>query len=143
LTQCFDFRIVKFEGLFANISNLDYNEKERLLAIATNKGHVNLYRCEDSTQSLDLFNFQLLEDYDCVAKVHGDLDSNQEEANATSKLYNFKSHLVQIKFMLSQRSYYCYTLESLQYVYIRDYERKEVPSCDPSSNSKSRSTRSR
>lgn len=125
--DAFDFRIVQFEGLAASVSCLEFSAATKTLAIGTSKGHIHLYRCEDSTQSLDKFNFYLLEDFNCVEKPHGNIDSNEEDESATLRLYGYKSHIVSLKFVLSQKSQYCYILESLMYIYVRDYEKKEVP----------------
>lgn len=57
---------------------------------------------------------------------HGNLDTNQEEIEANNRLYGFKIHMVNLKFMLTQKGHYCYILESLQYIYVRDYDRREV-----------------
>lgn len=131
LTKAFDIRIVKFEGLNANISSFEYLESDKILAICTNKGHINLYRCEDSSQGIGAANFYLKEDFNCVEKPHGNLDKTEDDAESTAKLYSYKTHKVSVKFMLSQRSQYCYILESLQYIYVRDYERAEVGFGDP------------
>ena len=123
-------RIVKFEGLSSNIASFEYLESDKMLAICTNKGHINLYRSEDPTQTLDYINFYLHEDYNCVDKPHGNLDKTEEDAESTTKIYSYKTHMVFVKFMLSQKNHYCYILESLQYIYVRDYDRKEVKFSD-------------
>ena len=129
--EAFDFRIVKFNSIAAYITCLEYQETGKLLAIGTNKGHIHLFRCDDGTQGLDKFNFYLVEDFNCVEKPHGNLDENEDDESATLKIYGFKSHIVSMKFVLSQKSQYCYILESLMYIYVRDFEKKEVAPGDP------------
>lgn len=101
------------------------------MSIGTNKGHINLYRSEDPTQGLDYINFYLKEDYNCVEKPHGNLDKTDEDAESTAKLYSLKTHLVSVKFMLSQKNHYCYIMETLMYIYVRDYEKREVKYTNP------------
>jgi hypothetical protein len=90
-----------------------------------------LYRSDDPTQSIDYANFYLKEDFNCVEKPHGNLDANDEEAESSAKIYSYKNQSVQLKFMLSQKHLYCYILESLQYINVRDYDRQEVQCSNP------------
>lgn len=120
---------MKFEKLTSNISCLEYLDSEKTLAVGTNKGHIILYKSDDPTQGIDYANFYLKEDFDCLAKPHGNLDQNDEEAEMSAKIYSYKSHTVQVKFMISQKHLYCYIMEGLQYINVRDYDKQEVCLC--------------
>lgn len=117
---------VKFPELYANISDFDYHISDDLLMIATNKGQLLLYKSLDVSAPLEQFNFRLFEKFNAVENPHGDLDQSEEERQATEAIYSLKSHIVKGRFTRSMKSCYFYIVESLQYIYVRNFVTKEV-----------------
>lgn len=105
---------------------MDFNEADNTLAIATNKGQILTYRVMDSSVTLNNFNFKLMEEFNCVENPHGDLDQSEEDKLANNKIYGYKSHITSVKFCRGIKNAYVYTLESLQYVYVRNYITRHV-----------------
>lgn len=123
----FTMNQVIFPSLYANISDFDYQDGDNILAIGTTKGEIITYRVADPSALLDDFNFMLIEKYNCTDNPHGDLDQTQEEREATQMIYNhLKSHIVKVRFSRVMRGNYFYVLESLQYIYIRNYSLRQV-----------------
>lgn len=82
----------------------------------------------DSSATLNNFNFKLMEIFNCVENPHGDLDQSEEDREANEKIYGYKSHITSVRFCRGIKNSYVYTLESLQYVYVRNYISRHVSS---------------
>jgi hypothetical protein len=121
---------VKFWNLNANISDIHFLSADFKLAIGTNKGQILLYKSNNPNVLLDELNFELLEEFDCIADPHnmkrGDI--KEEEDRQAANLYKDKSHIVSVRFSNPdyQKNVYYYTVESLQYIYLRNYIKQEV-----------------
>ena len=79
---------------------------------------------------LDEFNFELIEEFDCISDPHGmeNTDIHEEQQRQAADLYKNKSHIVSVRFAnhADLKNVYFYTVESLQYIYIRNYTKKQV-----------------
>ena len=121
---------MKFWNLNANISDIHFLSADFKLAIGTNKGQILLYKSNNPNVLLDELNFELLEEFDCIADPHnmkrGDI--KEEEDRQAANLYKDKSHIVSVRFANPdyQKNVYYYTVESLQYIYLRNYIKQEV-----------------
>jgi hypothetical protein len=80
----------------------------------------------DANVSLNNFNFKLMESFNCIENPHGELDQSKEDKDANKKIYGFKSHITKVRFCRGIKNSFVYTLESLQYVYIRNYMTRHV-----------------
>lgn len=109
------------------MTDTDFNQMDNCIAFGLNKGRILLYRAHDPTITINKFRLELLESFNCMENPHGEnLDSSPDLKAVSSKLYSFKPNVVSLRFSKNNVGIYTYVVESLQYVYVRDYRNKQT-----------------
>jgi hypothetical protein len=108
------------------ITDSDFNPVDKSVGFGLNKGHILLFKAYEPDLYENHFGLEFLEDFNCLENPHGaGLDSSSDLKAVSTKLYSFKPNVVSLRFSKNNLGVYVYAIESLQYLYVRNYKKRQ------------------